>query len=182
MNKDCAICNKVFESKTKAKTCSLECKKLYYRNKNLQWNLQNPEEVLKIKKRAKVKRDISGKTAEYQQKRRNTKEGYVDRALERARSLSPDTDLTREYLFSLLEEDRCNVSGVPFSYAKSGKTSWESPYSPSLDRIDSNLGYYKGNVQVVLTTINLAKNRMSMKDFTEVWKEILTTWKELVHD
>lgn len=54
--------------------------------------------------------------------------------------------------------------------------------SPALDRIDSDKGYYKGNVQVVLTTVNLAKNKMSMESFKKVWKDILENWSALVDD
>lgn len=167
---------------TKRNTCSEECRKAKNRAKNKAWAANNPDKVREMSITTRAKRRKNGKQSAYQQARRRSKEGYVDRFLERARSCNKECDLNREYLLALMEHDKCQVSGVAFDYTrKGGSTSWENPYSPSIDRIDSNLPYQQGNIQIVLTTINLAKNKMNMKDFMKVWKEITQQWKELTN-
>ena len=45
-------------------------------------------------------------------------------------------------------------------------------YTASLDRIDSNKGYIKGNVQFISTAINYMKNNMSNEDTIKLCKII----------
>lgn len=179
MIKTCSMCGILFETKYRNLTCSELCRKMANRLKAQKWNDNNPDKVKEMQRKTSNLRRQSGKSLDYQRERRATKHGYIDRFLERARSVNKDTDLDREYLYSLMECDRCNVSSVPFRYNPTGTTSWENPYSPSIDRINSDIGYYKGNIQIVLTTINLAKNKMTMDVFIEVWKDILSCWKAL---
>ena len=42
----------------------------------------------------------------------------------------------------------------------------------SIDRINSNKGYIPGNVQLVCTDVNIAKNDLSQKDFIKLCKTI----------
>jgi hypothetical protein len=45
--------------------------------------------------------------------------------------------------------------------------------SPSLDRIDNNLGYVKGNVEVISLKANRMKNNASLKELISFSKRIL---------
>lgn len=40
-----------------------------------------------------------------------------------------------------------------------------SPFRPSLDRIDSRLGYVTGNVQFVCSVVNVMKNKLEEPEF-----------------
>jgi hypothetical protein len=132
-----------------------------------------------MNKRHSAKRKANGKLKAYQVARRSSKSGYIDRFLERIRHQNPNTDITRDYLLSLFA-DACAVTGVAFVYDRSGgTTSFQNPYSPSIDRIDSKLPYQVGNVQVVLSAVNFAKNAMSMEDFIKVWRDITKSWNAL---
>ena len=51
--------------------------------------------------------------------------------------------------------DMCPVFLVPFEE--------NTPYSASLDRIDSSQGYIKGNVQVISTRANILKNNVTLE-------------------
>ena len=42
--------------------------------------------------------------------------------------------------------------------------SWRRKYSPSLDRIDPNKGYVKGNVQVISRLANIMKSNASPEE------------------
>lgn len=50
----------------------------------------------------------------------------------------------------------CAVSGIPFSLDR--HASGRAPLAPSIDRIDSGIGYVAGNVRLVCQLANLAMN------------------------
>jgi hypothetical protein len=56
----------------------------------------------------------------------------------------------------------CALSGIEFS----------EEIRPSLDRIDSNLGYEKGNIQLVLHDINRMKSNFSIERFLYLCEKI----------
>lgn len=98
--------------------------------------------------------------------------------MERIKANNPSSDITREYLYSVFD-DQCAVTSVAFRFIRDGKNSFENPYAPSIDRIDSKLPYQVGNIQIVLSAINFAKNAMTMEDFTNVWRDITKSWAAL---
>lgn len=59
----------------------------------------------------------------------------------------------------VLARPSCGVSNIPFVFDVPG-----SPWAPSLDRIDSRIGYTRNNVQVVCWLYNQAKNVYSEAD------------------
>ncbi len=50
-------------------------------------------------------------------------------------------------------------------------------YMASLDRIDSNFGYVKNNIQFISAAANMAKNNMTHKEMIEFCKLIHNKWK-----
>jgi hypothetical protein len=50
----------------------------------------------------------------------------------------------------------------------------------SLDRIDSSIGYVKGNVQWVTKNVNVAKQSMSQEKFISVCQQVASKFKSLV--
>lgn len=83
----------------------------------------------------------------------------------RARNHGWEFDLTREYLIELWnkQEGKCARSGVPMQI-ESGTRENKNPYRASLDRIDNNKGYIKGNVRFTTHWVNNAKS---------TWPEII---------
>lgn len=59
------------------------------------------------------------------------------------------------------QEGRCYFTNVPLELMSHSKIKPSPIYSASLDRIDSNLGYMKGNIRWVSKPINYMKNDMS---------------------
>jgi hypothetical protein len=54
----------------------------------------------------------------------------------------------------------------------------QSRTSPSLDRIDSTLGYTKGNIQVISWLANTMKTNASIEELKLFAKWVLETFKE----
>lgn len=73
-----------------------------------------------------------------------------------------DFNLTKQELLDLYEEQKglCALSGLPMT-----RSSDNSEYSLSIDRIDSESGYTKDNVQLVCWRINTMKSSLSVEMF-----------------
>jgi hypothetical protein len=61
----------------------------------------------------------------------------------------------------------CALSGMKLTVERN------HPLIASVDRINSNKGYVKGNVQLVASCVNLAKNKLSQKDFIKLCKSVV---------
>lgn len=48
------------------------------------------------------------------------------------------------------------------------------PHVVSIDRIDNDLGYVRGNVELVCYAYNVAKNKYTEEFFIEMCKDVLT--------
>jgi len=54
------------------------------------------------------------------------------------------------------QNNRCALTGVVFD---------DADYKPSLDRVDSSIGYLKTNVQLVLADVNRMKSNFDLSLF-----------------
>lgn len=79
-------------------------------------------------------------------------------------TLSPE-DIDR--LQAVIDAGHCQVTGLPFDL-DSGKA-WNSP---SIDRIDSNLGYTPENVRVTLYCVNVMANTWGVEKVVEIGEAI----------
>ena len=71
--------------------------------------------------------------------------------------------ITPEYLNELYHNDHyCALSGIDLSLDLSKTTQQQNL---SVDRIDSNIGYVKGNIQLVDKRINMMKGTLSNEEF-----------------
>jgi hypothetical protein len=72
----------------------------------------------------------------------------------------------------IIQDGKCIYSGIPLLLPKPMYN--DKIRTASLDRIDSNRGYIKGNIQFISITLNLAKNGLTheqMLDFCKIMKE-----------
>jgi len=76
--------------------------------------------------------------------------------------------LTKEQLDRRFNEQRgiCALSGLKMVMEK------ESPYRPSIDRIDSMRGYEDGNFQFVCSAVNVMKNKLPESEFVKLCRAI----------
>jgi hypothetical protein len=112
---------------------------------------------------------------EYTKRYHCTKNGHLRRNLDqiktRAKSKNLDFDLDAEYLFSI-PSDICPVFNCSLSWGVPKKTA--NFNSPSLDRIDPDKGYVKGNVQWVSHLANTMKQNASKEQLIQFANWILT--------
>lgn len=81
--------------------------------------------------------------------------------LKKYRGLTIDIDY--KYLYELYkkQEGKCAISGLQMTYyVGAGR----NHYNISVDRIDSNCGYIKGNVQLVCAQVNMMKAEMNYEE------------------
>ena len=93
-----------------------------------------------------------------------------------------DHNIDFEYLYELWvkQEGRCAYSGLPLSLEANQLETL------SLDRINSKIGYQKGNVQLVCSMVNRMKQEFCESDFIRMChliaeKNDMTTHKEQPH-
>lgn len=157
MIRPCNHCGTDFEVGIRTRYCSESCRYSH--------------SLIRMRKNNKTRRE-SGKSLTYQQSRRKSLEGYVDRFMERIKLKTPDSDITREFLEELLSCGVCCITGTNFKY-ENEYDCYHNPLAPSIDRIDSKKGYYKDNVQIMLSCLNKFKNDLPNEDFINLWKALV---------
>ncbi|HDR9087196.1 TPA: hypothetical protein QDB10_003109 [Burkholderia vietnamiensis] len=116
------------------------------------WRENNPD-----KRKASVKKWRENNRDRFNETRRKWRARNIVRALFlEARSRAKERGLEFSIGFDDIPEmgQICPLLGHPFPPPEERRT----PYSPSLDRIDSTKGYVKGNVWIVGYRANLIKN------------------------
>ncbi len=70
-----------------------------------------------------------------------------------------------EYLHHVMEKQNnlCALTGIEFNDIN----------APSIDRIDSNIGYEKENIQFVQIKINIMKSNLDQKEFIRLCEEVV---------
>lgn len=86
----------------------------------------------------------------------------------RAKNKNIEFNITREYIEFLLnkQNNKCIYSGIEFINDRKGL------YSLSIDRIDNNKGYIRGNIQLICSSVNSMKNNMEESVFIDIIKKI----------
>lgn len=126
------------------------------------WRIENKERIEKYKENLREKDPIMFAALMLF---RNAKRRAGKRGLE--------FSLPLDWIVDALNKGRCCITGIPFDLFLEHRGKHSSPWSPSLDRIDSRQGYTKDNVQVVVWAYNHAK-----MDFTHY--TVITLAKALV--
>jgi len=79
-----------------------------------------------------------------------------------------ETEDAKEFLYDLLykhQECKCALTGLPIGIANTIKGDWHGETTASVDRINSNKGYTKDNVQWVHKWINKMKWQLDQEEF-----------------
>jgi hypothetical protein len=91
----------------------------------------------------------------------------------RAKQKGISFDLTQDWIKQKLNEGACSVTGISLDFKNP-----RSPFSPSWDRLDSNLGYTKDNVRLVCWIYNCAKNEWNDDDVLAMAEAIIKNKKQ----
>lgn len=121
--------------------------------------------------RTKESRERRKLLADNPQITRIIKERFLG-ARDRAKKKRIDFNITEEYILELLykQDNRCAITGDELTFILgNGRT----PTNLSIDRIDPNLGYTKGNVQLVCMAVNQFKNDLSSKEFLNLCRKVV---------
>lgn len=90
----------------------------------------------------------------------------------RARQRKMKFTITEKEVKFIFEKQgrKCAVSGLDFDLTNKGDsgTAFRRPFAPSLDRIDSTVGYELGNVRIVCCAVNLALNEWGLNTFLKI--------------
>ena len=93
---------------------------------------------------------------------------FLGAAKQRAKRDGVPFSITGEYLLSIAT-DECPVFHTPFEWGKSGLGRGRAkPNGPTLDRIEPNLGYVKGNVAFISYRANRLKDDGTMQDHYDI--------------
>lgn len=83
---------------------------------------------------------------------------------QRCRKTGLAFNVTSDYISEKLNVGICEATGIKFRYEKS-ENGGITPFSPSIDRINSKEGYVTGNTQVVCSIYNIGKSHHDELDF-----------------
>lgn len=88
-------------------------------------------------------------------------------AKNRAKKKNLDFNLTLKWIKKRLKKNKCQATNIKFS------TEANSPYSPSLDRIQPELGYIKANTQMVIINYNKMKSSHTEESAIRIAKALI---------
>ncbi len=99
----------------------------------------------------------------------------------RQRALDKDLEfsLSKEFIEKALKKGTCPKTGVKFDFNdSSGGKGQANPWSPSIDRKDSNKGYTEKNSDIVALIYNRAKGADNASDVMLMAKSMVKTLKK----
>ncbi len=77
------------------------------------------------------------------------------------------------------QDGRCAITRLPMEIT-TDKTRAGNPFIASIDRIDSNIGYVLGNIQLVLWQVNRAKSDGTLEELITMCKAIINGQSSLI--
>ena len=102
---------------------------------------------------------------------------WAGRLYRSAKNRKVDCDISKEYILELFKQQKgyCywyNVKMIPSERSK-------DPQQPSLDRLDPEKGYVKGNVVLTCLAANLGRNRTNIERFKDFVDELRKNYNDI---
>ena len=163
-DRECLNCGKKWQVATANNRINIRTKKHFFCGDCC--TILSPSEKKKI-----LKEKVEGyKQKLYEEKRKerigNAQQYLWRRAKQRAKKYNLDFNIE---LSDIIIPKICPILEIPLEWGKKGKYE----YSPSLDRIDNNKGYIKGNIMVISKRANTMKNSATIQELKTFCKNIL---------
>jgi len=147
------------------KTCESIRKRRYY--------LENKQEILEQQKEYYLKNsdEISKKAIKFREKDypENLEKYVLIRAKQRAKKNGLAFNLTID---DIIIPDNCPILDIPLIISKGNKG--PKPNSPSIDKINPDLGYIKGNIWIISHLANTMKNCATDEQLLKFSQWVLT--------
>lgn len=117
-----------------------------------EWREKNRDKIKEYDKK-----HCAAAVARNRERNKNNPEKYLwQRARDRAKLQGREFDIEVE---DIVIPRTCPYLGVPLTAVTEGTS-----YSPSIDRIDTNRGYVKGNIEVISRLANRMKNNATVEE------------------
>lgn len=136
-----------------------------------EWRRRNPAKTAEYYAKPGRKEQYRDHTRDW--RARNPEKTLFTKMRARAKAYGRECSITLEQFLVLFEPMTCSVTGMPLSWTSGER----SPWAPSVDRIDSSLGYTLANTRVVSVMYNLAKSEWTDADVEEMARWLLTRGK-----
>lgn len=136
-----------------------------------EWRKRNPEKGAEYYSRPGQKELSSSHTRNW--RRLNPAKTLLTKMRARARQYGRECSITEEQFLALFEPMRCAVTSMPLCWTEGPR----GPWAPSVDRIDSSLGYTPQNTRVVSVMYNLAKSEWTDEHVMEMARWLVTREK-----
>lgn len=132
--------------------------------KNKEYYQNNKQEMVAAQKRRYDNLTKEQKLSRQEQMQQRELEVLTETMYRRTRNRASRLDIPFNLeLSDIIVPNECPVLGIPiFRVIK--KKMGATPNSPSLDRIDSNKGYIKGNVHVISQRANMLKSNATTEE------------------
>jgi hypothetical protein len=100
-------------------------------------------------------------------------EKFTKKLLNSSRACAKDRGIPYHLTYDILYEALVNTNGICSVSGKHLTTLHNHLMKASIDRIDSNKGYTKNNIQIVGQIVNKSKNIMSMEEYIDLCKSVV---------
>ena len=99
----------------------------------------------------------------------------LNKAKERASKRGLPISIDKQYIIELFneQEGKCYYSGLQLNIIKSDKDRVHDPLKMSLDCVDSEKGYIRGNVVWCAYCVNSMKQKMPVEDMIGICRQIV---------
>lgn len=134
-----------------------------------QWYLDNKKEISdKCKLHYLVNRENRLRVAK-ENYYKNFSSNLIRSLRQRAKKFNLEFSLDKEFIEQLYnnQNGKCLITGVEFNFDKN-KCLSRRPFAPSIDRINSKLGYTKDNVRLICVAVNLSLNEFGDEVFDKI--------------
>jgi len=149
-----------YPKQSRCKECIKKSANTYYQN--------NKDKILSKRK--------SGYSSHASRLEAETLEGCIKRLYHdtksRAKKLNHDFDLDKDWFEKKISPLVCEATGVQLQLTIN-KDVWQSPFRPSIDRVDNSRGYTKDNCRIVCFIFNKAKADGTDEDVIKMAKALM---------